>query len=57
MVEPRFQRQLFRAIVVAKRPGDDLVHDLGGRETVLGVGNLLIGAAEIEFPVHETLEP
>src|SRR5208282_838943 len=54
-VKPRFEGQLFRTVVVAESSGDDLVHDLGGGEAVLK--NLLVGAAEIEFAVHEAFEP
>ncbi len=54
-VQPRFERQFFRTIVIAESSGDDFVHDLGGRESVFE--NLLVGAAEIEFAVHETFEP
>ena len=55
VVKPRFERQFLRTIMVAESSGDDFVHDLGGGEAVLG--NLLVGAAEIEFAVHETFQP
>src|SRR5271157_47005 len=56
-VKPRFERQLLRAVVVAKSPGDDFVHNFRGRETVFGIRDLLASAAEVEFAVDETFQP
>src|SRR5208282_1762536 len=53
-IKPRFKRQFFRTIVIAKSSCDDFVHDLGGGKTVLR--NFLVGAAEVEFALHEAFQ-
>ena len=53
-VKPRLERQFLRTLAVAEGAGDHFVHHLGGGEAVLG--NFLVGAAEVEFAVHETFQ-
>ncbi len=53
-VEPRFERQFFRPVLIAQSSGHDFVYDLGGGETVLR--NFLVGAAEVQFAFHETFQ-
>jgi hypothetical protein len=54
-IEPGFEVEFFRAILVAESASDHFVDNLGGGKAILG--NLFDGPAEVEFAIDKALEP